>query len=707
MPAVTAILAALVALPLAAPAQQAELPRVILQSGFEDGLRGWHTQGEADFLVAREQAKAGDACARITVAPGAKLTWQQLYYTFGPVDPGDGFEVSFWVRTAGIAAEDGTGAYGALQFLNDANERVGIAHSKVSIGNGSTGWEKLTIHGTANDATRKARVDLILNSHGAAWFDEVSIVHTDTQQPWPDLGDAPRTVTVHADRVTQDSFAGVGFHVFDHVFPVSQEILETVVAKRWRELQATFARMNHAWNWDAQQVEYIARYLQRFKQETQTEVYMATWGPQDATTDEARREYAKLVADTLQVFTDRGADNLKWFCLTNELSLGDWGVLRDDLPKFKAYHQALYDEFRARGLNIGLLATDAAPAIYWGTIEWAVEHMDEITAVYGGHDYFNDRPPDDPRFYEWFEGRLRPVVAAARGVGKDFILGEFGARQDGRTIDGQRQDRCVWFETPTEPLVALQLTDAVIACLNTGVYALAYWTYMDFPDYNKAYCNRWGLFRHGEHGFSTRDLYYGYGLLSRFFGGPATAVAVETDDPWLRAGAVRRHSDGAWSVVVLNRYEAQVPVKLALDVPDGTVLRKYVYDPEHVPQNACGDLQGPEGTVTVRGGQIEDRIGHNCIAVYTMQYDDSPPAPVQGLTVGTEADATVLRWSANAEKDLCYYRVYASEEGEPSITVENQLASTIATEYRDTRPADARRKYRVIAVDRSGNAGET
>ena len=37
------------------------------------------------------------------------------------------------------------------------------------------------------------------------------------------------------------------------------------------------------------QVEYIANYLLRLKHETQTEVYMATWGPKEADTDEEAR----------------------------------------------------------------------------------------------------------------------------------------------------------------------------------------------------------------------------------------------------------------------------------------------------------------------------------------------------------------------------------------------------------------------------------
>jgi len=153
--------------------------------------------------------------------------------------------------------------------------------------------------------------------------------------------------------------------------------------------------------------------------------------------------------------------------------MGAWGKLAQDLPRFKACQQAFYDEFKARKLDIGLLATDASPVSYWWTIEWAAYNMDDITAVYGGHHYFSEYPPDDERFYPWFYDKLGGITATARAKGKDFILGEFGAKQDGRTIDGIKMDVCVYWDTPQEALVPLQLADATLAALNIGVYALA------------------------------------------------------------------------------------------------------------------------------------------------------------------------------------------------------------------------------------------
>ncbi|MBI2297952.1 MAG: hypothetical protein HYU66_03195 [Armatimonadetes bacterium] len=665
---------------------------VMLHSDFEAGSAGWASQGQADFGLDQQTTHGGKQALRITVAAGAELRWQQWHRGFGPVHPGDEFSVGVWVRTRGVT--DGS-AYIALEYLDAGGARTNIDHGKVSPDNGRNDWEHLTIAGRAGPSTAKARLCLVLNAHGTAWFDDVEVQRTLEFAPWPDRGGAERRITVHPDQVTQPHFAGVGFHCFEHTFHIPQEMMDTVVAKRWRELNPSFARLNDSNAWDAAMLEQVAGHLLRLKS-TGTEVYMATWGPEDTANDDERRAYARKVVDRLEWFErTRGADNLRWFCLTNELSLKSWGSLAGDLPKFKAYHQALYDELRARKLPIGLLATDASPISYWHTLEWAAQNMDDITAVYGGHHYFNESPPGDERFYPWFAERLEWAVKLARGKGKEFILGEFGCRQDGGTRNGRKWDACVYWDTPDEPLVGLQLADAVIAALNAGVYGLGYWTFMDFPDdYSPTYANKWGQFRWTGRDLGTRAPYYCYGLLTKFFRGPSAAVRVETDDPWLRAAAVR-HPGGSWSVAVLNRYKEEVPVVVQVGQAVGKPFRRYLYDPAHIPFHPFGDLQPPSGTVAAADGVLRDRVGPSCLVVYTTRYDDQPPAAVRGVSVAATAEGHRITWQPADAPDLCYYRVYRGDR---------QIGSTVAAEYVD-RGAEADPHYRVAAVDQSGNAG--
>jgi hypothetical protein len=681
----------------AAPAQnQAGDPPMIVDTSFEDGLEGWEQQGRGEFGVDSAAPHTGTQSARIIVPAEAELQYQQLFRTWGPVAHGDEFQVSLWVRAEGVA--DGTGAYAALQFLDGQGQRIGIEHSRFGLANGMGGWEPLTIAGRAPQGTVQARVNLILHAHGAAWFDDVQIAKTGSLEPWPDLGDAVRRITVHADRVVLPDFCGVGFHVFDHTFATTPELEDTVIAKRWREIRPSFARMNHSWDWDRATLDKVADYILRLKA-TGTEVYMTTWGPKQTQPGPERREYAKRVVDNLEYLVqERGCYNLRWYCMTNELSLEQWGSLAGDMPTFKDYHQCLYDELRARDLGIGLLASDASPLSYWHTIQWAADNMDDITAIYGGHHYLNDWPLTDERFYPWFLKQLQAGRAIAQAKGKHFILGEFGCKQDGRTVDGVKLDRCVYFDTPDEPLIGIQLCEAAIAAVNAGIYAMGNWTYADFPDeYNPHYINKWGMFRWSGSDFGTRPHYYAYGLMTRYFRGPSTVFEVESDDPYLRVCAVQDNVTEAYSIAVVSRYPRDVRVALALGARSPDLrFRKYVYDPARPPVNPFGDLQPPEAVVRMEEGRLRDTIGAGTLTVYTTAWHEHAPSPVTNLrTERTGEGHTMVKWEAPPEPDIAYYRVYAGEE---------QIVSTVATEHLD-RSGIAGRRYRVIAVDDSGNAG--
>jgi hypothetical protein len=415
----------------------------------------------------------------------------------------------------------------------------------------------------------------------------------------------------------------------------------------------------------------------------------------------------------------KGLTNIRHYCMANELSLNGWATLRDDLPLFGAYHQALFDELKGRKLDIGLLATDASPISAWDTLEWAAAHMDGITAVYGGHHYIQECTPDDERFYPWFLSKMEWGAALARKQGKDFILGEFGCKQapPERVVKGKKMDTCVYWDTPQEPLVGLQLAEAAIAAVSGGVHATAYWTFADFPDEyghsdgvpeSKVYANKWGVFRWSGGDFSPRAPYYAYGLLTRFLRGPSTAYAVSASDPRLRVAAVQHHGARTWSVAVVNRNTRPVEVALALEGASLSVdFRKYVYDPNAIPSHPFGDLPGPQGKVAMKEGRLADTVGPLTLTVYTTAYDEEAPAPVQGLKVeAAVGGARTLSWQAGGEKDLCYYRIFRSERADFAPDARTQIGSTIATKFTDAQAEPGKDyHYKVLAVDTSGNAG--
>ena len=60
-------------------------------------------------------------------------------------------------------------------------------------------------------------------------------------------------------------------------------------------------------------------------QTTGTQLYLATWGSKDTTTDVERKAYAKLIVDELEYLVrQKGLTNIRYYCMTNELSLVGW-----------------------------------------------------------------------------------------------------------------------------------------------------------------------------------------------------------------------------------------------------------------------------------------------------------------------------------------------------------------------------------------------
>ncbi len=379
------------------------------------------------------------------------------------------------------------------------------------------------------------------------------------------------------------AFEGVGYHAFFTLHDREMSpAMEALHHARWRELSPSFARVTHAWTWNT---EYAVRQLQMMR-DAGTSVYLTTWDPPDLPTASERDAYADRVAELLfDLVIRRGLDNVRWYCMTNELSITGqrWGTLYKDLPTFADYHRRIHRALQERKIPVGLLATDASPVQRWDSIDWAMNTMDDVTAAYGGHHYVNDHLPDDPDFYAWFRDRVTPYAQRARSLGKPFLIGEFGPRQyQGERYGFANWDGCAWFDTSQEPAAAVQTVEAAMAAIDAGADGVGYWTFSDFPDEyspTRAYANKWGTFRWDET-FSTRPVYYAIGLLSRFLRGPGTVHDVDTGDPLVRAVAVHGGVPARYSVAVINR--RPVPIQIRLLAPAPRSLERidaYVFDP--------------------------------------------------------------------------------------------------------------------------------
>ncbi len=515
------------------------------------------------------------------------------------------------------------------------------------------------------------------------------------------------------DEVLNENFRGIGFHVFYHLHNAPRWHYEEIFAKRWRELNPAFARITDHQVWDDQKKDEVSQYLEVMK-DTDTELYFTTWDTREINQYPHEIDYVKKEVDNLAYYKQvKGFDQLNYYCMANELSVEQWASMVNDLDRFKRVHQLFYDEINARNLDIKLLATDASPFTYWPTIQWAAENMNDITGVYGGHHYINGYDLFDPGFYNFFYEKMKWGASLAKEKNKRFIVGEFGPKQNSNIIDSVRHDALIYNNTPLEKYVPLQVAEALIAMINGGVYAASYWTFSDFPsNYRPTYINKWGVFKWEVDDFTTRPNYYSLGLFTKFLRGPAEVLEVNLPDSLIRICAIKNKEDQSVSIAMVNRNPEKrfVAFKMANSL-NGSVFRKYVYDPENVPFNYFGDLQEYSKTVAVKDHQFTDTLGANTVTVYTTRYDDIRPAAVAGLNVEAAKiegrDRNVLNWNPNMEEDFCYYRIYRSSEKDFTPTPEKEIATTISTKYIDRTVHNLPQYYyQVIAVDQSGNSSE-
>ena len=521
------------------------------------------------------------------------------------------------------------------------------------------------------------------------------------------------------DNVLNEEFGGVGFHVIFHTRKPSKSHHEQVFAKRWRELNPAIARVNDSPRWDKDELDETFGYLEVMKN-TNTEIYLTSFGVSSIYDYKTELDYVKREVDNIEyLMKDKGFDNINYYCMTNELSLDFWAsmVKNNELDRFKRIHQLFYDEFNRRNLDLKLLATDASPFVYWPTIEWAAENMDDITGIYGGHHYINSYDLDDLTFYSFFLDKMKWGANLAKSKNKKFLMGEFGPKQGMFYIDSALYDGMMYNNTPMEPYVALQLGEAILAQINGGIYGSCYWTFCDIPGIppSREYgyrLNKWGLFKWYIDDFTTKPNYYSVGLLTKFFRGPSEVYEVIPSDTLLRVAAIKNLKNDSYSIAIVNRNWEPQNLNLSIDgIEDGTVFRKYVYDPSDVPFNYFGDLQTFSEKLVITGGKFSDDIPGYSLVVYTSNYDEDPPAPVTGLkTERKEVDqreAIVLTWDPSTEPDLCYYRVYRSLNENVEITPRNQIASTVATQHADKRIRGLPPyHYKIVAVDNSGNSSE-
>jgi len=489
-------------------------------------------------------------------------------------------------------------------------------------------------------------------------------------------------LTVETGTPVQANFRGVGFNLNGGVN--DDPLYETAFVKPFSAItrdgySRLFCSIN-GWaptpetrNWEAKEFKDLCKLLTLLKELNQ-DVYltMVMWGDGPdwmhsdiLNVDEGMRaKWAKAMADFLEeLVVKRGFDNVTTWCMTNELQLKgkikhyceikvekvgtETRYIPQYMPLFKAHHQLVYDELKRRGLEkrIMLLASDGLGRIdtWRATLPWCRENMDDITGVYGAHEYPHDggfslSHPDtgawftskrsengsdwaSPEFYDYALLRFRYGAKETTGkTGKGFVLGEYGGAGKSVVLPNGRLDT---MRGSDMPIYGTFLCERTIAGMRAGFMALAKWHACDLQN---VYPGGWtatlrhGTFKLPSEKYEVRPDYHAFGLMTRFCRKGSSVFNVQASDGLIRAIAVRHNRDNKSTIIMVNRRKAPAQVTIELNglLKRNCSLMAYQYDVARVPEENV--LWGPVRKVDVVEGLLRDVIPADGVVVLTDDY---------------------------------------------------------------------------------------
>ena len=529
------------------------------------------------------------------------------------------------------------------------------------------------------------------------------------------------------------------------------DFLNERVLKTFAELSPTFGRVYTGFaEQSKEQLDRFADYYDKTFRKAGTTLYAVPCGMPAIREGDDPRAYAEKVAKNLEYLVKvRDCRKLRFYCLSNELMVGDswdWFSRSGKMDLYKAYNEALYDAFRAHGLDIKILATDKAvttkPDQVFESLDWARTNMNDVVGAYCSHWYVYGRRTDELCLWKEYNAYFDKLVQLALKTQKRFILGEYGFHPSFGKRGVMQDDVSYHLRQPeTAAESVLCKCELALAAFANGAFAAVNWSFVDYPDpfviedghtpeerlaYEAGKCgykldhkyNKCGLFRWGsvDRDYSSYHELYAMGHLVRLFRKGATVLPCKTEDDMLRPAAAFNR-DRSVTIAVINRGDArEVTVDCGGWQPrtDGRPslhqpLRRYVYDSANVPFNAFNDLQPHAETIVAAGDRFTVTLPAKSMTFFTTDYVDRVPAKVEGVRVAAARGAPEtggcggnvcgtssfrLVWTATKDPDHRYYRVYRDGK---------QIASTVATSL---AVGSAKGTYSVKSVDKWLNVGD-
>lgn len=503
----------------------------ISNGSFDNGLQGWTISNQ--HYSCQAVNVDGRTVASITVMPTQEISYPSIFQTL-EVKEGDILEATSVARHEDLSG--GYGAYMCFEFYDAESKRMTYSQSPQF--HERNEWIPITVRSVAPPGVKFARLVLILNGIGKAWFDDVTYINTPSRPLTKSVNSVTLTLT---DQVMCESFIGFGAeddgwfynseNIAHGVTPEDYELRE----RRVEWMDPDWVRMffwHHDWcpsgDWktftfDSDNMKSHYRTLDLYQKiGARVNIAGTEWGM--AGPYDQPEAFVHAVGELFEhLIRKKGYSCISDWTLTNEPN-GSFSNLGYTHGQFIRIHQLMKEEFLRRNLNIRLVGSDDAQDIRWYTK--CVENSDYYEAVdlFSSHSYF----PYADRILAglFYEDRLK-LLRNKQPV-KPFIMGEFGFHDDRSGVHGNP----IMESYPYAPWTC----EAVIDGLNRGVAGFCIWALHEVYYPGNVFMN-YALWDFKDSGWKPRPVYYAWANFSRLTEAGERVLKVESSEPRLAKGA--------------------------------------------------------------------------------------------------------------------------------------------------------------------------
>lgn len=345
------------------------------------------------------------------------------------------------------------------------------------------------------------------------------------------------------------------------------------------------------------------------------------------------------IAENISWFVGYVKNELKYDCIYNVILMNEpsyafhveGGAV--DFPYYVECYKAIRARLNADGLSdIRLVGSDDAQSLGWFCNSYT--ELLEVCDAFNSHNYAwtYDMPYLNQLVNEFVSARTQ------FGQEKPFFMGEFG---DGTSVGAYYAQSVETYGR------GLYLASFAVNALSAGAAGMSYWGLHDVYYYiNDQGGDNGGLMETGLIGYKQdgawkyRPTYYAWGLICNYipFGSEVYPVSGETDD-LIDCIAVKT-PEGKWSVITVNRSDAEQTVKV--NTPVTEKMNLYLFSESALPTDNTNDMIPASGTVTPADGCYTVTVPAYSFTVLSGIGVENDPTDTEAPTdISTEPADTV------------------------------------------------------------------